>query len=66
MHEEGVVYMKKWVALILGTTVYFFVSILLNLLFDNSVHLIRVIIGAVIWTLLQIGLYALLKKIKLK
>jgi len=58
--------MKKWVALILGTTVYFFVSILLNLLFDNSVHLIRVIIGAVIWTLLQIGLYALLKKIKLK
>ena len=57
--------MKKWVALILGTIIYFLLSVLLDFLFYNSVNLVREIISAIIWALLLITLYAL-KKIKLK
>ena len=57
--------MKKWVALILGTIIYFLLSVLLDFLFYNSVNLVREIISAIIWALLLITLYAL-KKIKRK
>ena len=57
--------MKKWVALILGTVVYFSLSVLLDFLFNHSVHLVREIIGAIIWALLMVVFYAL-KIIKLK
>jgi len=57
--------MKKWVALILGTIIYFLLSVLLDFLFYNSVNLVREIVSAIIWALLLITLYAL-KIIKLK
>ena len=57
--------MKKWVALILGTIIYFLLSVLLDVLFYNSVNLVREIVSAIIWALLLITLYAL-KIIKLK
>ena len=57
--------MKKWVALILGTIIYFLLSVLLDFLFYNSVNLVREIISAIILALLLITLYAL-KKIKRK
>lgn len=57
--------MKKWVALILGTMIYFLMNVLLDYLFCNSVNLVREIRSAIIWALLLIALYKL-KIIKLK